>query len=123
MKYYLYCHLKKLSPKITSLCEKTRNILQISDAQRAQRFLLCDLTFDNMASKGLRAMSYQVTRKVEAGYKLSHTTETLLAILLAPRVLFFINHFLEISCQFKNSEWKFPFNFNFFFIVQQIKLF
>jgi len=28
-----------------------------------------------MASKGLRAMSYQVTRKVEAGYKPSHTTE------------------------------------------------
>jgi len=29
-----------------------------------------------MASKGLRAMSYQVTRKVEAGYKPSNTTET-----------------------------------------------
>jgi len=31
-----------------------------------------------MASKGLRAISYQVTRKVEAGYSPSHTTETLI---------------------------------------------
>jgi hypothetical protein len=31
-----------------------------------------------MTSKGLRAMSYQVTRKVEAGHKPSHTTETLI---------------------------------------------
>jgi len=31
-----------------------------------------------MASKGLRAISCQVTRNVEAGYKLSHTTETLI---------------------------------------------
>lgn len=30
-----------------------------------------------MASKGLRVISYQVTRKVEASYKLSHTIETL----------------------------------------------
>ncbi|NLF42741.1 MAG: hypothetical protein GX587_08600 [Bacteroidales bacterium] len=28
---------------------------------------------DNMASKGLRAISYQVIRKVEADYKPSHT--------------------------------------------------
>jgi hypothetical protein len=33
-----------------------------------------------MASKGLRAFSYQVTRKVEAGYNPSHTTETLIGI-------------------------------------------
>jgi hypothetical protein len=31
-----------------------------------------------MASKGLRAISYQVTRKVEAGCNLSHTTDTLI---------------------------------------------
>jgi len=31
-----------------------------------------------MASKGLRAISCQVTRKVEAGYKPAHTTETLI---------------------------------------------
>jgi len=31
-----------------------------------------------MASKGLRAISYQVTQKVEAGYNPSHTTETLI---------------------------------------------
>jgi len=31
-----------------------------------------------MASKGLRAISYQVTRKVEAGYYPSHTPETLI---------------------------------------------
>jgi hypothetical protein len=31
-----------------------------------------------MASKGLRAMSYQVTRKVEADYNPSHTSETLI---------------------------------------------
>jgi len=31
-----------------------------------------------MASKGLRAISCQFTQKVEAGYKPSHTTETLI---------------------------------------------
>jgi len=31
-----------------------------------------------MASKGLRAISYQGTRKVEAGYNPSNTTETLI---------------------------------------------
>jgi len=31
-----------------------------------------------MASKGVRAISYQVTQNVEAGYNLSHTTETLI---------------------------------------------
>jgi hypothetical protein len=31
-----------------------------------------------MASKGLRVISYQVTRKVEAGYNPSHITETLI---------------------------------------------
>jgi len=31
-----------------------------------------------MASKGLQAISYQGRRKVEAGYKPSHTNETLI---------------------------------------------
>jgi hypothetical protein len=31
-----------------------------------------------MTSKGLRVISYQVTRKVEAGYKPLDTTETLI---------------------------------------------
>jgi len=31
-----------------------------------------------MASKGLRAISCQVTRKVETGYNPSHTNETLI---------------------------------------------
>jgi hypothetical protein len=40
------------------------------------------VTFDNMASKGLRAISYQGTRKVEAGYKPSNTTETLIGYIV-----------------------------------------
>jgi len=36
------------------------------------------LTFTHMASKGLRAISYQGTRKVEAGFNPSHTNETLI---------------------------------------------
>ena len=39
-------------------------------------------TFDNMASKGFRAISYQITRKVEAGYKPSHTSETLIGYIV-----------------------------------------
>lgn len=35
-----------------------------------------------MASKGLRAISYPVTRKVEAGYKHSQTTETLIGYIV-----------------------------------------
>jgi len=35
-----------------------------------------------MASKGLRAISYQGTRKVEAGYRPSHTTETLIGYIV-----------------------------------------
>jgi len=37
------------------------------------------LTFGGMACKGLRAISYQVTRKFKAGYKPSHTSETLIS--------------------------------------------
>jgi len=35
-----------------------------------------------MASKGLRAISYQGTRKIEAGYKPSHTKETLIGYIV-----------------------------------------
>lgn len=35
-----------------------------------------------MASKGLRAISYQGSRKVEAGYKPSHITETLIGYIV-----------------------------------------
>jgi len=35
-----------------------------------------------MASKGLRVISYQGTWKVEAGYKLTHTTETLIGYIV-----------------------------------------
>jgi hypothetical protein len=35
-----------------------------------------------MASKGLREISYQGTRKVEAGYKPSQTSETLIGYIV-----------------------------------------
>jgi hypothetical protein len=35
----------------------------------AVRYLIWHTTVDNMACKGLRAISYQGTRNVEAGYK------------------------------------------------------
>jgi hypothetical protein len=35
-----------------------------------------------MASKGLRAISYHGTQKVEAGYKPSQTTETLIGYIV-----------------------------------------
>ncbi len=42
----------------------------------------CASTFDNMATKGLRAISYQGTQKVEAGYNPSHTTGTLIGYIV-----------------------------------------
>ena len=39
----------------------------------------------SMASKGLRAITYQGTKKVEAGYNSTHTTKTLMAIPLVVR--------------------------------------
>jgi hypothetical protein len=45
---------------------------------------------DNMASKGLRAISYQGARKVEAGYKPSHTTETLIGYIVCYALAIFI---------------------------------
>jgi hypothetical protein len=47
------------------------------------------VTFDNMASKGLRAISYQGTRKVEAGYKPSKTSETLIGYIVCCAVVHF----------------------------------
>ena len=44
-----------------------------------------------MASKGLRAISYQGTQKVDAGYKPSHTTETLIGNIVCWQLaLFFL---------------------------------
>lgn len=42
-----------------------------------------------MASKGLRVIFYQATRKVEAGYKPSHTTETLIGYTACYRAFFY----------------------------------
>jgi len=41
-------------------------------------FFLLAANVGGMASKGLRVISYQVTRKIEAGYNPSHTSETLI---------------------------------------------
>jgi len=43
-----------------------------------------------MASKGLRAISYQGIRKVEAGYKPSHTTETLIGYIVCWQPYLFV---------------------------------
>jgi len=52
-----------------------------------------------MASKGLRVITYQVTRKIEAGYNPSHTTETLIGYTrVRARNLFIFNHFAQIYC-------------------------
>jgi len=59
------------------------------------------LTVDNMASKGLRVISCQVTRKVEACYKLSHTDETIIGYIVCRMLVFiiqsqFVTWFLQI---------------------------
>jgi hypothetical protein len=41
-----------------------------------------------MASKGLRAISYQYTQKVEAGYIHLHTTETLIGYIVCWQLVF-----------------------------------
>jgi len=43
----------------------------------------------NMASKGLLGISYQGTHKVEASYKPSHTTETLIGYIVCCAQLLF----------------------------------
>jgi hypothetical protein len=43
-----------------------------------------------MASKGLRAITCQVTQNVEAGYNPSHTTETLIGYIACYRLVFFV---------------------------------
>jgi len=69
-----------LSNSKESLCEnekvaenKISNIIGIL-------FILSVLhiTFGGIASKGLRGISHQGTRKVKAGYNPSHTSETLI---------------------------------------------
>jgi len=48
-----------------------------------------------MASKELREITCQVIRKIEAGYKPSHTTETLIGYTACYQMfLLFISHFL-----------------------------
>jgi hypothetical protein len=56
-------------------------------------------TVGGMASKGLRAISYQGTRKVEAGYNPSHTNETLIGY-TACWLQFFIFFFSCLSIPF-----------------------
>jgi hypothetical protein len=50
--------------------------------------------FDNIASKGLRAISYQVTRKVEAGYKPSHIAEAFIGYIVCWRFVYYFIIFL-----------------------------
>jgi len=49
----------------------------------------CATTVDNMASKGLRAISYQGTLKVEADNHLSHISETLIGYIVCYLLAFF----------------------------------
>jgi len=54
-----------------------------------------------MDSKGLQAISYQGTRKVEAGYNPSHTTETLIGYIVCCVLPFcfyrlFVNHLVSV---------------------------
>ena len=49
-----------------------------------------------MASMGLRVISYQGTRNVEAGYKPSHTTETHIGYIVCCKPLIFISLYLPI---------------------------
>jgi hypothetical protein len=43
---------------------------------------MTQLTFGGTASKEFREISYQVTIKIEAGYNLPHTSETLIGYTL-----------------------------------------
>ena len=58
-----------------------------------------------MASKGLRAISYQGTRNVEAGYMLSHNTKTLIGYIVCCAQYFIVLIRLSI-CQYPSM---FPF--------------
>lgn len=49
-----------------------------------------------MASKGLRAISYQGTQKVEAGYNPSQNSETLIGYTACYAVGFFIYSYFQI---------------------------
>ena len=59
-----------------------------------------------MASKGVRVITYQGTRKVEAGYNLSHTTETLIGytacwVQCFVIILLFVNRLFFFGLQIK----------------------
>jgi len=56
-----------------------------------------------MASKGMRAISYHCTRKVEAGYKPSHTTETLIGYIVCWQ-LGFIHLLLLNPCYLASNQ-------------------
>jgi hypothetical protein len=43
-----------------------------------------------MSSKGVQAISYQGTQKVEVGHKPSHTSETLIGYTVCSRLAFLI---------------------------------
>jgi hypothetical protein len=49
-----------------------------------------------MASKGLRAISCQVIRKIEAGYNSSHTSETLIGYTACCAVVHYLNFAIKI---------------------------
>ncbi|MEK6780953.1 MAG: hypothetical protein AABY93_04575 [Bacteroidota bacterium] len=58
-----------------------------------------------IASKGLRAMSYQGTRNVEAGYEPTHTTETLIGYTACCALVAII---LQLSPIISKLDYRFP---------------
>ncbi len=74
--YLIYCH-SLISPLLASNIAILNQLTTV-----AVVVVQCGLTFDNMASKGFRAITCQVTQKVEAVYKPSQTTETLIGYIV-----------------------------------------
>src|SRR5690554_3942318 len=64
--------------------------------------LQCPVTDGGMASKGLRAISYQDTRKVEADYNPPHTTETLIGYTACCAVVHYFNRFITVVLKSKS---------------------
>lgn len=60
-----------------------------------------------MASKGLRAISCQITRNLEAGYKLSHTSETLIGYTACWQIVIYL-FFLIQSVQLLGQTVQMP---------------
>lgn len=61
-------------------------------------YVLKDVNVDTLSSDRLRAISYQGTRNVEAGYKASHTTETHIGYIVCYRLVFlwfFVKNFIR----------------------------